>query len=174
MTTEFLTRFADEEKLSEDERSIFDYIGVRSPEDVESLVKSFPSIVELGVRAHIVSNAAVLQMVDKTYAGIASSVRAKPPTAPLGAEAPPGAPTSPGSAVGKPPPTPFVPPTPASSIDLRLGAWPIRNQGQRKTCVSFATTACVEHSQHARGGGRAFSAQFLYWAIKTQTADRNK
>jgi hypothetical protein len=173
MPTEFPTRFAREENLTEDERNFLDYMGVRSPEDVDSLLSGFPSISHAGVRVNVLSNAAALHMSNPAYTSIAASVAAHPPAVSLGAQAPPGVPTSPGSTVGMPPPMPFAAPsTPSTSIDLRLTPWAIRDQGQRGTCVAFGTTACVEHSQsRATGGPAHFSEQFLYWAIKTHTND---
>jgi C1A family cysteine protease len=59
---------------------------------------------------------------------------------------------------------------PSAAIDLRVAGWPVRDQGGRGTCISFATTACVEHDDGTRPTPD-LSEQFLYWAIKTHTAD---
>jgi hypothetical protein len=147
----------------------------RSLEDLDSLLRSFPSISD---RVSILSNAVAVRMsspahANPAYTNIAASIATQPPTVPFGAEAPPGVPTSPGSTLGTPPPIPFTaPPTPSTLIDLRLGAWAVRDQGQRSTCVAFATTACVEQLESALSAGSPhLSEQFLYWAIKTQTGD---
>ena len=127
MLTEFLTRFAREENLTEVETNFLDYIGVRSPEDIDSLLRGFPSISEAGVRVNVLSNAAALHMSNPAYATVAASVTAHPPPVSLGAQAPPGAPTSLGSTVGAPPPLPFAaPPTPSTPIDLRLSTWALK------------------------------------------------
>lgn len=52
----------------------------------------------------------------------------------------------------------------ASRVDLRGLYPPVRDQGKRGTCVSFATTA--SHEQH-RGQGEELSPEFLHWAAKT-------
>ncbi len=69
--------------------------------------------------------------------------------------------------IGGPPPSGPPPPSGLSqAIDLRMSSWPVRDQGQRGTCVAFAVTACREHLA-ARGSARSdLSEQFLYWAIK--------
>lgn len=55
-------------------------------------------------------------------------------------------------------------------LDFRLlGGWPIRDQGFRGTCVSFATTACCE--QFFGNPQLDLSEQFLYWAIKDVVGD---
>jgi hypothetical protein len=57
------------------------------------------------------------------------------------------------------------------AIDLRFPNWPVRNQNQRGTCVSFGTVACVEHALATSGQPNDMSEQFLYWVMKTATAD---
>ena len=49
-----------------------------------------------------------------------------------------------------------------AAIDSRLPNWPVKDQGSRGTCVSFAVTACAE-LQHTQMG---LSEQFLFWATK--------
>ncbi len=74
------------------------------------------------------------------------------------------------------PPAPAASPAPppAGGIDLRVPQWPVRNQGERDTCVAFASAACAERVSFdgsAAGGPTALSEQFLYAVIKTQTDD---
>jgi C1A family cysteine protease len=58
-------------------------------------------------------------------------------------------------------------------IDLRPSLLPVRDQGQRSTCLAFAASACHEHR---RGGARqlpdAMSVETLYWAAKQLDGDR--
>ncbi len=52
------------------------------------------------------------------------------------------------------------------------GDWPVRDQGQRGTCVSFATTAIYELYRCAdTNDWEDLSEQFLYWAIKHHNLD---
>lgn len=52
------------------------------------------------------------------------------------------------------------------------GNWPVRSQGQRGTCVSFATTAAYELYQcSSEDRWEDLSEQFLYWAIKHHALD---
>jgi hypothetical protein len=103
MPTEFLSRFAREENLTDDERNLLDYIGVRSLEDIDSLLRSFPSISQSRVRVSVLSNAVALQvqMRNPAYSTLAASVAAHPTSVSLGAQAPPGVPTSPVALSGR-------------------------------------------------------------------------
>src|SRR5512146_848362 len=52
-------------------------------------------------------------------------------------------------------------------VDLRAGMAPVRNQGGRSTCVSFACTAVREYLVGAPASTQAdLSEQFLYWDCK--------
>ncbi len=52
------------------------------------------------------------------------------------------------------------------SIDLRSGFGPVRNQGQRGTCVAHASTAVREYLLGQQPPALEFSEQFLYWDCK--------
>jgi Papain family cysteine protease len=175
MANTFLDRFQNEANLTGREADVLRQVGVRSAEDVDSLVKNFPSIVDVGVRLNVVSNAAA-QHLSSAYSSVAASVGTQSPQIGLGANPPPNTPVTGGTVVGSAPPPLFgIPLAPTTSIDLRVLPWPVRNQGQRGTCVAFGTTACVEHLQSATEGPNPdYSEQFLYWAIKDHSADPNR
>jgi hypothetical protein len=167
----FVDEFTRANKLTQVEEDVLRQVGVRSNEDVDSLVKNFPSIVETGVRLPVISNA-VAQHLSAAYTSVAEEIATQPPPIGLGANPPPGAPTTLGSAVGAAPSPPFVPPTGPTPIDLRVLPWPVRDQQRRGTCVAFGATACVEHLRSTTEGSNPdYSEQFLYWAIKDHSGD---
>lgn len=55
---------------------------------------------------------------------------------------------------------------PGSGADLRDCCGPIRNQGERGTCVAFAGCALLECALNADGQANDHSEQFLYWMAK--------
>jgi hypothetical protein len=101
-----------------------------------------------------------------------------------GAEAPPAARWKPSQSV------PIPPPTRASTAGLPVGAslvgakqtdlrrclpWPVRDQGQRGTCVAFGTAALRELLMCEQANSlRDVCEQFLYWDIKTNSPDPQK
>lgn len=174
MASDFVKSFAAEEKLTEEEVQVLEAANVRTPEDVDSLVRGFPSITALGLRLPLISNAVATQ-VSAAYTSIGAAMAARPPQVALGAAPPPGVPYGLQSAAGLPPAAPGASPPSAAAIDLRLPLWPVRDQGQRGTCVAFGATACVEQFGTTPSGSTPDDAeQFLYWAIKDHSADPNK
>lgn len=174
MVGRFVDEFTMANKLTQIEEDVLRQSGVRSNEDVDSLVKNFPSIVEAGVRLPVMSNAAA-QHLSAAYSSVADRITSEPPSIGLGANPPPGASTTLGNVVGSAPPPPFIPPTGPTPIDLRVLPWPVRDQQRRGTCVAFGATACVEHLRSTTEGSNPdYSEQFLYWAIKDHSGDPAK
>jgi hypothetical protein len=177
MPSEFLRRFAEEAALSAVEMMTLSTVDVRSYADVDSLLRSFPSISEDGVRIPYLSNI-VSRRVPEAYSAVVAQAPMLVQATSMGAEPPPGAPwpvgtpVPPGAPPAGAPPANAPPRLTANRIVLRRPQWAVRDQGQRGTCVAFGTTACVEFAQPGSNPAPGdLSEQFLYWAIKTGTTD---
>jgi hypothetical protein len=179
MAANFVDTLAQDAKLTAAETMILRSVGVRSFQDLHSLVQYFPSIQKAGVRLPLLSNLAA-QRAGAAFTSAASRIMVAHRRQILarGATYPPGAHWAPGASV--PIPTPGLPgaappviPPPGGAIDLRVAPWPVRNQGARGTCVAFASTACAELRNYLLSpvGPAHLSEQFQYWAIKTTTGD---
>lgn len=170
MSDKFIARLNDDVGLTETERQVLQAVDVRSYEDLQSLVEAFPSIARTGVELPKLSNAA-FPRVAESWVSFSQKAEREIQRVSFGALPPFEASVTPGAVVGMPGSRRTTPATAPgqTSIDLRLANWPVRNQDQRGTCVSFGTVACVEHAL----GGRFtdMSEQFLYWAMKTHTND---
>ena len=77
MASNFLTTFAKENDLNSVEVDVLAQADVRSHEDVDSLLRAFPTIVEEGVRLPHVSNAAAMHL-SAAYSTIASAIANAP------------------------------------------------------------------------------------------------
>lgn len=172
MADDFIAELDAQVGLKEQERDVLAASGVRSYEDLHALVQAFPSIVQLGVELPKLSNAAFVRVPDgfATYAEKADKDHA---AVSFGALPPDEASVTPGATVGIPAPLRrmMAMGPEADPIDLRLRTWPVRNQGDRGTCVAFGSVACAEHAAAGAGHSADLSEQFLYWAIKTATSD---
>lgn len=171
----FLDTLSASIQLTGQERAVLSQAGVTSIEDLHSLTVGFRhSLARAGVRVPLLSSIAMRHLAGSYAAGMTAAATQPQPS--LGAVHPPGTQWNINSVVQSLPAASasaqVVPPA-GAAIDLRQGiGWQIMNQGQRGTCVSFASTACVELTQAGAGIAlQDFSEQFLYWAIKTGTAD---
>jgi hypothetical protein len=175
MAQKFVTEIDAVVKLDTVERSILEMVGVQSWEDLDSLIQSFPSLAGLGVRVPLLSNAA-FQNSEATYVSRTADLEALNQAVAFGALPPPDVPMTLEAVVGLPSPmaAAVLPPAAPAAIDLRRSPWPVRNQNPRGTCVAFGATACAEHFISHGGAIPNLSEQFLYWAIKTNTADPQK
>lgn len=172
MAENFISTLDAEVGLSEQEKLVLKSVGVRNYEDLHALVQAFPSIVQLDIGLPKLSNAAFTR-VSEGFATFSEKAEEERENVSFGALPPVETPITPGAIVGMPGPirkmVAFGPEQQA--IDLRIPNWPVRNQDQRGTCVSFGTVACVEHALATSGQPNDMSEQFLYWVMKTATAD---
>ena len=157
-------------------------LNPRSPTELQVILMAFPNLGKAGVLDLPRLSDANLRLGGAELMSFATEaatmMAAGPPPFGLGASAPEGALWSYGSDV---PPlasdagvkTTTDSPARGGEIDLRACLpWPVRDQGSRGTCVSFAMTAIREALDCQTAKGIVdLSEQFLYWAIKTQTAD---
>jgi Papain family cysteine protease len=182
ISSDFVERISQQLGLLPIEIAVLRSSGVQSFEDIDSLLRNFPSIENAGVRVPRLSSAVVRQ-TGAHFSALAANI-SKPLTRPVlgfGAAHPKGAQSAPGTRVpippasaGSAPPPPPPGASAAGKIDLRPPNWRVRNQGSRGTCVAFATTACVEHYIGSPGVPPDLSEQFLYCTIKTKTSDPRK
>src|SRR5712691_8897812 len=181
--SDFVATIAKLHNLLPIETAVLRSAGVRTYEDVDSLIRGFPSISKAGVRVPLLSSLSAPH-IGAHFAALAANVAvpSRRPMVAKGAVHPSGAQWSIGTSVPIPSPAAAAPPPPpplaglltGSKIDLRLQNWRVRNQGNRGTCVAFAVTALQEHSKASNAGPADMSEQFHYWAIKTNTADPQK
>lgn len=166
--------------LDEQTRRVLAATHVRDDVELISLLWSFPGlIVAHGIDAARLSNRAAGGLArlaqDLASAGLRpAETRAFPTGAAHAAEAP----WEPGTIVELDEVealTAVDEQVSAAAIDKLQGLtspWPIRDQGMRGTCVAFATAALLEHrALSSAAASTDLSEQYLYWAIKTQTAD---
>lgn len=194
MTNQFIQDLAQRVQLTDQEIAVLDAAGVRTPEDIDSLVKMFPSLGNAGIRLPDISSA-VTEQLNSSYASLASNtdvtqvelpLGALPPSEteiPIGLEVP--MPAALGSGAGA---SVDAPASPTTTADVRLrtlieaalaecladNPWPVRNQQNRGTCVAFGSTACMEHLCAMQSSDHTvtdLSEQFLYWAIKDHSND---
>jgi hypothetical protein len=173
----FIEEVAQQNHLIPSEIAVLRSVGVRSYEDIDSLLRCFPSIYKAGVRVPLLSNISA-KRVGAAFAQLSAAVvdQSRRPMLATGALSPDGAHWKIGSTVPIPALVPPPPPPGTGAggvIDLRASNWQVRDQGRRGTCVAFASTALVERDASA-ANPPDLSEQFLYWAIKTNTADPRK
>jgi hypothetical protein len=165
-------------QLTDLQMTVLRSTGVRTADDLHGLLSAFPS---LATQFGIASNRVTSAIAPRLSAAYAATISAAPPPPPaMGAIPPIGETYTLGTIAGIPP-LPSLPVTNpsvtgvSSPIDLRLPNWPVRDQGQRGTCVAFGATACVEHwFSSSEPPNPDFSEQFLYYEIKTNSGDPSK
>jgi len=151
----FLDSLSSSVQLTAQEVAVLTQAGVASLEDLHSLTVTFPSIVRAGVRLPLLSSIAAQHLAASYAPGVSAAATAGRPLS-HGAMHPLHAHWGLNSIVQAPSVGPMAAQALAvggiASIDLRQGTnWPVRDQGQRGTCVAFASAACVELVQAGAG-----------------------
>jgi hypothetical protein len=190
----FLTQLSEEAKIDVDGLRLLHASGARTPEGIYALLQNFPSAAKVAgisspkLSTYVVSHGGpVLQAMLQRAAEAPKSDSARPSalSAGYGALAPPMSLWQRDKRVPWPPepPPPSILMTSESPGKLQIEEpvdvrgclpWPVKNQGGRGTCVSFATTALREQLACEQGEFQDLSEQFLYWDIKTNSPDSNK
>lgn len=155
--------------------------GVRTEADMFSFLVASP---DLGAREIFDTPGLTFQLskTDKVLAMMSGVEKfQREGSIAFGAKAPPNAPFQEGDKVEDFTPSqmsmlanlePRAPSLDSIQPSYSCGPWAIRDQGQRGTCVSFATIALYEHYL-CKTADRAvdLSEQFLYWALKHHNLD---
>ncbi|MBR0758033.1 C1 family peptidase [Bradyrhizobium jicamae] len=184
MQRSFIEVFDDEINLSSMEVAVLRAAGVRSFEDLHCLVNCFPSVSEAGdFRLPLLQKLAE-QGVSAAFASSASRLASTPNShrTPNGVSHPPNARWD----IGATTPVPILSASASSSasatsrgqiasgpVNVVNRIWPVGDQGDRGTCVAFASAACAELCSCAGSLSPPtdLSEQFLFWAIKNKTGD---
>lgn len=173
----FLRQILDDGIVDTREAQILAAAHVDSLPTLWAVLRSFPSLgLVSGFNLPSLSSRLAQRFPVESQALAAASSRGEDlrPMIRFGAEAP--EPSSIARGFKVPIPTEFAP-LPAGHlagqvlepIDHRCpGGWLVRDQGQRGTCVAFASTACAEKQA---GCDLDLSEQYLYWAIKDRIGD---
>lgn len=160
--------FADEIKgeITVEAYHLLSKSGVGSHEEMVGLLVQFPSIARgSGISLPSLSNIAAAHV----STAVMSAVRARtqnPVRFAKGSFSPPRSSVGNGYQQPPPPGPPSAAGGPTTSI-VHLMNTPVRDQGQRGTCVAHAVVACAEgHFSH-----QDLSEQFKYWAAKRHGGD---
>jgi Papain family cysteine protease len=160
--------------LTEEEYESLASTGAQSAEELYALTLHFPDLLadELPGSNLAKISALAAQRTTLAFRNAALARSASPLVFSKGARQPPNVPypigaqaASSGTAVGA-----SSPPAPPAPIDhhsaLRSSGWPVRDQGQRGTCVAHAMAACKEALAVSAGAPSDQSEQFLFWGAK--------
>lgn len=192
----FLREMVEQQVLTLDEARVLIPTGVRSPEELQGTLETFPSLgagqapVELPRVFNQLLERFPQQVKAVSVAREEAAFRQKADLAAaqrFGAFPPAGLA---GSALEAPPPAPEsmsveawfaedpleADPTALEMSELQPvdnrckppSQWPVRNQAYRGTCVAFASAACAEQSECE---GLDLSEQYLYHAMKDKVGD---
>lgn len=163
------------------QRAYLRLADVRTEADLYSLLTSAPELGEKGVFDTPKITSELLQSEGATLLRNRRDVEKASETFALGARAPAEAEFKEGDSVGDfsedmleelATDTPGPLAGEEAVFAEPCGAWPVRDQGQRGTCVSFAAIALYELFRcRQEQASDDLSEQFLYWAIKFHNLD---
>lgn len=156
--------------------------GVRDYDSLLGLIDAFPNLTQEYLDVTSLSALAlrhVSQGVARAYHGgggrppIARAHGARDPSAGGPQQVPRPSRGSSGNGRGGGPRGPKIDLSRLPAIDNRgvCGTWPIKDQGERGTCVAFAVVASLEHHHGPHGGPTDLAEQYLYWASKQSPRD---
>jgi hypothetical protein len=169
MSNEFVAELGHQFDLGEQQRDILAFANVSDYAGLYSLVTTYPSLAQQGLNLAQLSGTALRQL-GSVSATARSFARARPKRH-AGAHRPghqPNVPMPIARARGGRGKTAIALNTIDRTTDLP--SWPVKDQGERGTCVAFAVAAVLEHC-HAKSA-LSLSEQFLYWAAKTKGGDQ--
>lgn len=194
LTRSYLGQLVAGNQVSEQTARVLEASGAREPEMILSLLQAFPSLSKTGLvnspaLSNVVMKTAGSAAVNAVLATAASGgpfggLRRTTSAPGYGAKEPPTARWKPSQSVPVPAAPSQAAAAPMSNVSI-AGArqidtrgclpWPVRDQGQRGTCVAFGTAALRELLMCEQSDGlQDTSEQFLYWDIKTNSSDPQK
>lgn len=140
--------------------------GVGSFEELYAFAAQFPTVAaNPEISVPVLSNMAATKLSAPAMAEIRAEAEA-PPSFSMGSAPPPDSSIEIGYTNDLPLTPPEILELPAGSVTC-ADSTPVRDQGQRGTCVAHAVAACNE----SRLGHADLSEQFLYWAAKLRGGD---
>jgi hypothetical protein len=177
----YLSRLLDEGLISDGEFQALLPTGAQSSAELYALTLHFPMLIARalpdGNLARISALAA--QNTPQAFKGTALKNAVSPLIFAKGAAQPKNVPFPIGSQIGfqaqasASSPIAAAPPPPPLPIDhhtaLRIAGWPVRDQGQRGTCVAHAMAACKEAQLAGLAPVAAItdqSEQYIFWGAK--------
>lgn len=163
----FVDQLAGEHTISQQVYTLLKEAGIGSYEEMYAVMSQFPSIArDRSLNLPFLSNIAATGVTPQVRASILSFTKA-PRQFAKGAFSPPL--SQAGNGYQQPPALRVTSALPAGQWNKLVHplSSPVRDQGDRSTCVAHAVVACAErHFSHPD-----LSEQFLYWAAKIHGGD---
>ncbi|MBQ0959955.1 C1 family peptidase [Ideonella sp. 4Y11] len=176
--TAYLNGLLSEGAIGEAEFGVLIALGPRSAAELYALCCHFTGLLSRTLPRGDVSRISFIAARDTALSfrnTVTSRLGHPRAIGPLGASAPSGA----FPAMGQPHSGPGAPGAGTAAslrpIDhhtaLRRQGWPVRDQGDRGTCVAHALVAAWEQRVHRGGAPTDYSEQFVFWSAKQADGD---